>query len=114
MAVDVAALKLIVDEATIVSILTDLNNEISELKDKKSQYLALRNRIDDVWQTSDGESEKYKDAIDAQLKNIDLTLESVASAFDQFGKLDENLKQALSAVKDLADTVADEAKELFV
>lgn len=114
MAANVADLKLIVDEATIVSILTDLKNEIADLQDKRNQYLALRNRIDDVWQTTDGESEKYKEAIDAQLKNIDLTLESVSSAFDQFGKLDENLKQALSAVKDLAETVADEAKELFV
>lgn len=114
MAVDVATLKLVVDEATIVSIFTDLSNEISDLEDKKNQYLALRNRIDDVWQTTDGESEKYKEAIDAQLKNIDLTLESVVSAFEQFGKLDDNLKKALSAVKDLADTVADEVKELFV
>lgn len=111
---EAAGLKLIADEATFISIMSDLNKEVNELSDKKSQYLALRNRVDDVWRTSDGESEKYKDAIDAQLNNIELALKSVMSALDEFGKLDKNLQNALSSVKTFAETVADEAKQLFV
>lgn len=111
---EAAGLKLIADEATFISIISNLNNQITDLKDKKAQYIRLRDRIDDVWRTSDGESEKYKEAINEQIKNIETTLVSVQSAFDEFGKLDQNLQNALRSVKNFADTVANEAKQLFI
>lgn len=110
----VAGLELIAKESVFIQILQELQNQINELIDKKNQYFSLRNRIDDVWTTSDGESETYRQAIDDQLNNIDLTLESVQSAFEEFGKLNENLRGALNSVKGLADTVADQTKQLFV
>lgn len=109
-----AGLKLIANEATFISIISNLQNQINDLNDKKSQYINLRNRIDDVWTTSDGESEKYKEAINIQLDNIEKTLVSVQAAFDEFRNLDENLNAALSSAKNLAEAVAEEAKELFI
>lgn len=110
----VKGLTLIAKESVFVSILDELQNQISELVAKKGQYESLRSRISSVWHTNNGESAKYEEAIDLQLKNIELTLESVTSAFEQFGRLNENLNEALNSVKGLADTVADEARQLFV